>query len=63
MTDQPPLRATQAVLVGMDGDYARAALATLGAAVHALDVIAHDAGYQLRIEISPAEPLPPEQQL
>lgn len=63
MTDQPPLRATHAVLVGMDGDYARAALATLGAAVHALDAIAHDAGYQLRIEISPAEPPPPDQQM
>jgi hypothetical protein len=63
MTDQPPLRVTQAVLVGMDSDYAGAALATLGAAVHALDLIAHDAGYQLKIEISPAEPLPPEQQM
>jgi hypothetical protein len=47
----------------MDGDYAQAALAALGASIHALDVIAHDVGYQLKIEISPAESLPPDQQL
>jgi hypothetical protein len=56
MTDQPRLRATRVVLTTEDTDESKAAIAALGKAVHALDVVAYDTGYQLDVTISRLEP-------